>query len=127
MKNKVINNGSFTAAGNFSGYTALGERIHIYARQMAALGWSTNEDVEYPFYCIAKTTKMKELDANGKETGVTTDRETAASVFKTREAITQAHTESATLDIEIKNSIAQEAAKVGLTAESIDSLLNATV
>jgi hypothetical protein len=127
MKNKVINNGSFTAAGNFSGYTALGERIHIYARQMAALGWSTNEDVEYPFYCIAKTTKMKELDGDGKETGMTSDRETAASVFKTREAITQAHTESATLDIEIKNSIAQEAAKVGLTAESIDSLLNAAV
>jgi hypothetical protein len=127
MKNKVINNGAFTAAGNFSGYTALGERIHIHARQMAALGWSDNADVSFPFYCITKDVVIKELDSKGVETGQTSVRETAASVFKTREDINQAHIDSATLDMEIKKNIAQEAAKVGLTPESIDSLLNATV
>jgi len=34
MKNFVINNGAFTANGNFSGYTALGVRVHLHKRQM---------------------------------------------------------------------------------------------
>jgi len=129
MKNQVINNGAFTAAGNFSGYTALGNRIHIYARQMSALGWTTDEDLKdnLPFYCITKETEIKELDVNGKETGNVSTRETAVSVFKTREAINRAYIDSATLDMEIKKNIAEEAAKVGLSKESIDSLLNASV
>jgi hypothetical protein len=45
MKNYVINNGAFTANGNFSGYTALGVRVHLHKRQMNALGWNTTEDV----------------------------------------------------------------------------------
>lgn len=127
MKNQVINNGAFTAAGNFSGYTALGNRIHIYARQMSALKWTSNDDIEFPFYCITKDAEIKELDANGKETGNVSIRETALSVFKTREDINRAHIQSATLDLEIKKNIAEEAAKVGLSKESIDSLLNASV
>ena len=127
MKNQVINNGAFTAAGNFSGYTALGNRIHIYARQMASLGWTSNEDITFPFYCITKDSEIKELDSAGNETGKTSLRETATSVFKTREAINQAHIDSATLDMEIKKNIAEEAAKVGLSKDSIESLLNASV
>ena len=127
MKNQVINNGAFTAAGNFSGYTALGNRIHIFARQMASLGWTSNEDITFPFYCITKDSPIKQLDVDGKETGVVDMRETATSVFKTREDINRAHIDSATLDMEIKKNIAEEAAKVGLSKESIDSLLNASV
>jgi DNA-binding phage protein len=127
MKNQVINNGAFTAAGNFSGYTALGNRIHIHGRQMTALGWSGNEDVSFPFYCITKDAEIKELDSAGKETGNVSIRETALSVFKTREDINRAHIDSATLDMEIKKNIAEEAAKVGLSKESIDSLLSASV
>ena len=127
MKNQVINNGSFTAAGNFSGYTALGNRIHIFARQMSALEWTSNEDITFPFYCITKETPIKQLDSAGNETGVVDMRETATSIFKTREEISQAHVDSATLDMEIKKNIAEEAAKVGLSKESIDSLLNASV
>lgn len=127
MKNQTINNGSFTAAGNFSGYNLKGDRIHIYARQMEALGWSNNSDVEYPFYCITKDSTMKDLDSNGQETGVVTMRETATSVFKTMQDITSAHVSSVTLDMQIQKSIAEEAAKVGLTQEAITSLLNASV
>lgn len=126
MKNLVINNGKFTAAGNFSGYTALGERIHIYARQMEALGWSADTDVVFPFYTIAQVKEIQQLDTDGNVIG-TSDRLTALSVFKTRAEINQAHVESAVLDIEIKKSISEEANKVGLDKASIEALLNAVV
>jgi hypothetical protein len=128
MKNYVINNGSFTAAGNFSGYTALGERVHIYARQMDSLGWTTNEDVKdnLPFFCIGALKEINNIDANGAV--ISTDqRLTALSVFKTRQDITNAHTESAFLDVEIKKSIAEEASKVGLSETAIESLLSNSI
>jgi hypothetical protein len=126
MKNYVINNGSFTAAGNFSGYTALGERVHIYGRQMDSLGWSGNNDVAFPFYVIGALKEINNIDANGVV--ISTDqRLTALSVFKTRQDITNAHTESAFLDVEIKKSIAEEASKVGLSETAIESLLSNSI
>ena len=126
MKNYVINNGSFTAAGNFSGYTALGERVHIYGRQMESLGWSGNNDVVFPFYTIGALKEINNIDKDG--TIVSTDqRLTALSVFKTRQDITSAHTESAFLDVEIKKSIAEEASKVGLSEAAIESLLAVSI
>ncbi len=126
MKNYVINNGSFTAAGNFSGYTALGERVHIYGRQMDSLGWSGNNDVVFPFYTIGALKEINNIDKDG--TIVSTDqRLTALSVFKTRQDITSAHTESAFLDVEIKKSIAEEASKVGLSEAAIESLLAVSI
>jgi hypothetical protein len=126
MKNYVINNGSFTAAGNFSGYTALGERVHIYSRQMESLGWSGNNDVAFPFYAIGALKEINNIDKDGAIISVD-QRLTALSVFKTRQDITAAHTESAFLDVEIKKSISEEAAKVGLSESAIESLLAATV
>lgn len=126
MKNFVINNGSFTAAGNFSGYTALGERVHIYGRQMESLGWSGNNDVVFPFYAIGALKEINNIDKDG--TVISTDqRLTALSVFKTRQDITSAHTESAFLDVEIKKSIAEEASKVGLSEAAIESLLSVSI
>ena len=126
MKNYVINNGSFTAAGNFSGYTALGERVHIFSRQMSSLGWSANEDVTFPFYCIGAMKQIDNVDESGAIIS-SSERLTALSVFKTREDIKNAHAESAFLDVEIKKSISEEAAKVGLSQAAIESLLAATV
>ena len=126
MKNFVINNGSFTAAGNFSGYTALGERVHVYGRQMESLGWSGNNDVVFPFYAIGALKEINNIDKDG--TVISTDqRLTALSVFKTRQDITNAHTESAFLDVEIKKSIAEEASKVGLSESAIESLLASSI
>ena len=130
MKNYVINNGSFTKAGNFSGYTALGERVHIFGRQMNGLGWSTDADLKdnLPFYCIATVKDIEELDADGKSTGVVVDKRlTALSVFKTREAIKQAHADSAFLDIEIKQEIQEKASEAGLTASAIEQLLAVSI
>lgn len=126
MKNYVINNGSFTAAGNFSGYTALGERLHVYGRQMESLGWTSNEEVQFPFYAIGDVKQIDNIDDKGVVVS-TTDRLTALSVFKTREDIKNAHADAAFLDVEIKQSIAEQASKVGLSQSAIDSLLSASV
>jgi len=127
MKNYVINNGSFTKAGNFSGYTALGQRVHIYQRQMEALGWATNDDVQFPFYCIGDLKEIQPVDEQGVPTGEITERLTALSVFKTREEIKSAHADAAFLDIEIKQSISEQATKVGLSQSAIESLLAVSI
>ena len=129
MKNYVINNGSFTKAGNFSGYTALGQRVHIYQRQMEALGFSTNEEVKdsLPFYCIADLREIQPVDDKGNPTGEVSERLTALSVFKTRDEIKNAHADAAFLDIEIKQSISEQATKVGLSQSAIDSLLAVSI
>lgn len=131
MKNYVINNGQFTTSGNFSGYTALGERIHIFGRQMQALGWSKPEDVKFPFYTIATTKEIGQLDGNGKPVvdvsgqPVTASRLTALSTFKTREEIKQAHADSALLDIEIAQEIRSQASTAGLSEAAVNALANA--
>lgn len=125
MKNLSINNGTFSAAGNFSGYNTVGVRVHIYKRQMDAMGWTSVEDIEFPFYCIADNKIVQSQDENGAPVGEASERLTALSVFKTKKEMTQAHVDNATLDMEIKKSIADEAAKVGLDQVSIESLMAA--
>lgn len=130
MKNYVINNGQFTANGNFSGYTALGERVHIFNRQMQALGWTKPEQVVFPFYAIGTVKQIGQLDANGKPlvnadgTPATADRLTALSAFKTRDEIKQAHADAALLDIEITQEIRNQASTAGLSQKAIDALAN---
>ncbi len=123
-KNYVINNGSFTANGNFSGYTALGERVHIFKRQMEALKWTSNDDVNFPFWAIGTMKQINQLDASGAVVG-TSDRLTALSVFKTKEDIKQAHVDSKLLDIEIQQEINAQASSAGLNEAAINSLLQA--
>jgi hypothetical protein len=131
MKNYVINNGSFTASGNFSGYTALGERVHIFGRQMQALGWSKQEDVKFPFYCIGTVKEIGQLGADGKPltdangVALTSERLTALSAFKSREEIKQAHADNALLDIEIAQEIRTQASTAGLSESAISALANA--
>ena len=132
MKNYVINNGSFTANGNFSGYTALGERVHIHKRQVEAMGWTKQEDVKFPFFVIGTVKQIGQLDANGKPlmnadgTPATADRLTALSAFKTREEIKQAHADAALLDIEIAQEIRTQASTAGLSEQAISALANAS-
>jgi hypothetical protein len=122
-KNYVINNGSFTASGNFSGYTALGERVHIFGRQMEALGWKSNADVAFPFYSIGTMKTINQLNEKGETIG-TAERLTALSAFKTREEIKQAHADSSLLDIEIQQEIKAQASSAGLTEQAINNLLS---
>ena len=130
-KNYVINNGSFTANGNFSGYTALGERVHLHKRQMEALEWKANTDVKFPFYVIATIKQIGQLGADGKavldaSTGLpaTSDRLTALSAFKTRDEIKQAHADAALLDVEIAQEIKTQASSAGLSDATVMALAN---
>jgi hypothetical protein len=130
-KNYVINNGNFSASGNFSGYTALGDRVHIFKRQIAALGWEKPTDVKFPFYAIGTIKQIGQLDANGKPVTdangapLLSDRLTALSVFKTREEIKQAHADAALLDVEIAQSIKEQATSAGLSEKMVEAIANA--
>ena len=132
MKNYVINNGSFTANGNFSGYTALGVRVHLHKRQLNALGWETTADVVLPFFCIAEEKLIGSLDTAGNPVvdadgvEIKTPRLTALSAFKTKAEITQAHADSSLLDVEIAQAIQTQAKASGLSESAINTLANAT-
>ncbi len=132
MKNYVINNGAFTANGNFSGYTALGVRVHLHKRQMSALGWESTADVQFPFFCIAETKQIGSLNADGTPVvdkdgvEIKSDRLTALSAFKTKNEITQAHADSRLLDIEIQQAIQTQATSAGLSESAITALTNAS-
>lgn len=127
-KNYVINNGNFTPNGNFSGYTALGVRVHFHKRQMDALGWKTDAEIKFPFYSIAEDKEIGQLDSNGQAVvdangvPVTSKRLTALSAFIDRNAIKQAHADSALLDIEIAQEIKAQASSAGLSESAIDAL-----
>jgi hypothetical protein len=127
MKNYVINNGGFTAAGNFTGYTAMGERVHIYARQMAANNWEADEDVTFPFYCLAIEKEIQPFDANGKPSGETVKRLTATSVFLTVDALAEAKGATILVEAKVNKLIAEEAVAAGLTAEAVADLLSVAV
>jgi hypothetical protein len=133
MKNYSIHSGNFSANGNFSGYTALGERLFIHKTQMAGLGWASQEQVKFPFYAIGAEKMIGQLDAdrnplkNADGTLVQVARLQALSIFPNKEALTSAHVDTATLDIEIKSAIKASASAAGLSEESISSLVNAAI
>jgi FtsZ-binding cell division protein ZapB len=52
MKAYIIQSGHFSQAGNFIGFSALGERVHIYKKQINRL--FPNRQVKFPFYCLAE-------------------------------------------------------------------------
>ena len=130
MKNFAIHSGNFSANGNFSGYTAFGERLFIHKSQMAGLGLEAGALPLFPFYAIGDTKMIGQLDANGqpalKEDGVTplqVPRLQALSIFSNEEKLTAAHVDNATLEIRIKGAISSAATSAGLTQSAIDSLL----
>ena len=133
MKNFAIHSGNFSAKGNFTGYTALGEKLFIHKSQMNGLGWSKQDDVKFPFYAIGSVRQIGQLDENAQPkmnadgTAVLVDRLQALSVFATKEALTSAHVDTATLDIEIKQAVTSQAKSAGLTDAAINSLLSVAI
>lgn len=128
-KFRVIS-GKFTAAGNFTGYTAKGERIHIYGRQMESVGMKADADVKLPLFVIGETKQINPFDENGEPkmnadgTPELTDRLTALSVFKSKEDLVEVYVEEATLDMDIQKSIRERATSAGLTEEQVNQLAN---
>jgi Skp family chaperone for outer membrane proteins len=52
MKPYIIEKGHFSEAGNFIAFSTIGERIHIYKRQINKL--FPDRQVKFPFYCLAE-------------------------------------------------------------------------
>ena len=128
MKKYAITSGKFTTKGNFTGYTALGERVHVHAAQMNALGWKKDDDIKVPFYAFGEVKKIGQLDENGKPktnadgSPVLVDRLTANSVFATKQGLIDAQVDVMTLDIEVSQAVAASATKAGLTEAQIKQL-----
>jgi hypothetical protein len=123
----VINNGQFSASGNFSGYTATGVRIHIYKRQMEAQNWEENEDVKFPFYCLAVEKEITPFAADGKTPLEKTTRLTATAVFLTVDALAEAKGENILVEAKVNTIIARQATAAGLTDDVVNALLSVAV
>jgi len=124
----VINNGQFSANGNFSGYTATGVRVHIYARQMSAIGWEADDDVKYPFYALAKEKEITPFAADGKTLSDTKSiRLTATAVFTTVDALAAAKGEVVLVEAKVNSIIAKQAVAAGLSEDTMKDLLSVAV
>jgi hypothetical protein len=124
----VINNGQFSANGNFSGYTATGVRVHIYARQMSAIGWEADDDVKYPFYALAKEKEITPFEADGKTLSETKSiRLTATAVFTTVDALAAAKGEVVLVEAKVNSIIAKQAVAAGLSEDTMKDLLSVAV
>ena len=80
MKAYIIQSGHFSQAGNFMGFSAKGEKIHIYKKHILelfpkvgivyrCLGRYEKELVTLPFYCLAEDETFDYLDHNKQKTG----------------------------------------------------------
>ena len=129
MKNYSITSGSFSGRGNFTGYTALGERLFIHKSQMAGLNLEEGKLPTFPFYAIGDTKMIGQLDANGATalnadgTPVQVARLQALSIFGDKSSLTAAHVDTATLDIEIAAAIKSSATAAGLSEAQVLALL----
>jgi hypothetical protein len=129
MRNFTVQTGGFTNAGNFTAYSALGERVFIHKRVMQSQKWAKDSDVTFPFYAIIDTKEIGQLDDAGKPkmndngTVLLVERLQALSIFASEESLTNAQVDNVTLDIRVKSAIKSSASSAGLTESAIESLL----
>ena len=132
MKTYIVNNGNFSAKG-FSGYTAKGERIHIFERQMESIGIKKGDDLKgkLPFYILAEPKSYgARLDEKGQPIpnadgsfGIT-NRLTATAIFSTIDQLGQAFVEEKTLDARIDKMVNDAVKSYKLDDASIDAMAN---
>jgi hypothetical protein len=91
MKAYIIQSGHFSKAGNFMGFSAKGEKIHIYKEDIIrlfpqvgivyrCLGRYEKELVKLPFYCLAEEKTFPYMTHDGQITGQTFTRLTAIEI-----------------------------------------------
>jgi len=117
MKTVAIQSGKFAESGkNFSGYTASGQRVNIYAAQLAAIGIKTDADAKFPIYALVE--KREHTDkTNEKYT-----RWDAGSVFTDESAMLQASIADASLAIKAQMLLTKLATESGLNEQQLKSL-----
>jgi hypothetical protein len=132
MEKYTINNGNFTEKG-FSGYTAKGERIHLFDRQLEAIGIKKGDNLEgkFPFYVLAEAKSYPpRMDSAGQPipnadgTFGIKNRLTATSVFKSVEALGQVFIDEKTLDARINRMVNDAVKSFKLDDASINAMAN---
>lgn len=123
----AILSGNFSTAGNFSGYNAAGQRLHITGRQMESVDYSPTVAPVFPFYIIAVEREFNVLDTDGKPTDKTFTRLQAGSVFKSKEAAIEAFNRDKVLTIEAAADLKKVATASGLTEADVKALAAASV
>ena len=94
MKAYIIQSGHFSKAGNFIGFSAFGERVHIYKKDILRLftkagivyrcqGTYENELITFPFYCMAEHLTFDNTD------GTTFTRLTAVEISESKLGIVE--------------------------------------
>jgi len=126
MKKTVLTSGSFTKAGNLTAYNAIGERIHVSAKQAENLKL-TPETLKFPLYAVVAERTFNVLDTEGNATEETFDRVQAMSIFASKADLINAVVEESSLDIEIASGIRKASTAAGLSEDAVNQLLNATI
>lgn len=91
MKAYIIESGHFSEAGNFIGYTSLGERVHIYRKQIFEgfpmveiynrhFGIYDKSWIKFPFYCLAQERSF--TNARGSQFTRLTAEQISTNKFK---------------------------------------------
>jgi hypothetical protein len=123
--------GSFSTAGNFSGYNAAGQRIHIAGRQMESLGYTPDtiatKPVVFPLFVVAVEREFNVLDADGAPTTEKFSRLQAGSVFATKAGAIEAFNSDKVLTIEAGAELVKAAKTAGLTDAAVAALTSAAV
>ena len=123
----AILSGNFTTNGNFSGYNAAGDRIHIPARQMESLGLNKDTKIKFPLYSLVRQREFSSVDANGQPTGEKFTRAQSGSVFLNEEDMIAAANADDLLKLKTKANLATQAKSTGLTDSVINSLLTVAI
>lgn len=122
MKTVRIISGEFTAKGNFSGYNAAGQRIHISERTMGAANIKKGDKIEFPLFAAVVEREFDVLDEQGKPTGQKFKREQAGSVFTTKTDLISAVNADKELALEARAALQATATAVGLTESTLAAL-----
>ena len=123
----AILSGNFTTNGNFSGYNAAGDRIHIPARQMESLGLNKDSKIKFPLYSLVRQREFSSVDTNGQPTGEKFTRAQSGSIFLNEEDMIAAANADDLLKLKTKANLATQAKSTGLTDSVINSLLTVAI
>jgi hypothetical protein len=128
-----IKSGVWSEKGNFTAKTAYGKTFFIHKNQMAELGYEPKADVKFPFYAVVDTTMIGQLDKNGDplmgEDGkpVQIARESALSVFKTKDELEACAIEERTISSDIETAvqlhIRSKVSTSGLSEQAVNNIL----
>lgn len=122
---KLISISPSKSGENYTGYNAKGDRIHIPARQIEALGFS-KENLPKELFALTDTKTFQKIDATTKQpTGETFSRVQACSIFKTKEEMFAAKNDERLLDAECEANFVKSATALGLKVESVQALESA--